>query len=258
MSKTAAISLVTITRDCGAALRETLESVAAQTWAPAEHIIVDGMSADGTLALCREYAADAPYPVRILSREPQGVYDALNCGVKAATGAIIGTLHGGDRFASPLILETMAMTFESDPDLMLAYGDIRYMSRTGTPASYYSGDGFRPGLLKWGFMPPHPSVYCRRELFERHGLYTTDFLVAGDFEWLARVLLKEGERSRYVPVCAVLMAPGGLSTRPRNRLLVTPREKLRALDHNDVRVCPLRMAARYIFAITSIFKKRND
>lgn len=74
----------------------------------------------------------------------------------------------------------MAMTFESNPDLMLAYGDIRHTSRSGKPGAYYSGDGFRPGLLKWGFMPPHPSVYCRRELFERHGLYTTDFLVAGD------------------------------------------------------------------------------
>lgn len=258
MSKTAAISLVTITRDCGAALRETLGSVAAQTWAPAEHIIVDGMSADGTLALCREYAASVTYPVKIMSREPHGVYDALNCGISASSGPVTGSLHGGDRFAGPAILETMSKTFESDPDLMLAYGDIRHTSRSGKPGAYYSGDGFRPGLLKWGFMPPHPSVYCRRELFERHGLYTTDFLVAGDFEWLARVLLKEGERSRYVPVCAVIMAPGGLSTRPRNRLLVTPREKVHALRRNGVRVCPLRMAARYVFALTSIFKKRND
>lgn len=258
MREATAISLVTITRDCGDALRGTLQSVATQTRPPAEHIIVDGISADDTLPLCREYAADATYPVRILSREPQGVYDALNCGVEAATGTVIGSLHGGDRFASPRILETMSKTFESDPDLMVAYGDIRHTSRSGKPRGYYSGDGFRPGLLKWGFMPPHPSVYCRRELFERHGLYTTDFLVAGDFEWLARVLLKEGERSRYVPVCAVLMAPGGLSTRLRNRLLVTPREKIHALRRNDVRVCPLRMAARYVFALTSIFKKRND
>lgn len=258
MKEATAISLVTITRDCGAALRGTLESVAMQTRLPAEHIIVDGMSSDDTLPLCREYASCAPYPVRILIRKPQGVYDALNCGVKAATGAIIGTLHGGDRFASPLILETMAKPFERDPGLMAAYGDIRHMSLAGKPAGYYSGNGFRPGLLKWGFMPPHPSVYCRMELYERHGLYDTGFRVAGDFEWLARVLLIGGERSRYIPVCAVLMAPGGLSTRLRNRVLVTPREKVHALRRNGVRVCPLRMSARYVFALTSIFKKRND
>lgn len=82
------------------------------------------------------------------------MYDALNCGINASSGPVIGSLHGGDRFASPRILETMAMTFESNPDLMLAYGDIRHTSRSGKPGAYYSGDGFRPGLLKWGFMPP--------------------------------------------------------------------------------------------------------
>lgn len=258
MKKSPAISLVTIVREGEATLPDTLRSVEAQTCPPAEHVIVDGMSADGSVALCRDYAARVPWPVTILSRPPRGVYDALNAGLAAVHGEVVGLLHGGDRFASPSVLETVVGAFEADQNLMLAYADIRYMKPSGRPGRYYSGAGFTPSMLKWGCMPPHPSVYVRRSLLRRYGPYAVDYRVAGDFEWLVRALLGGGERSRYLPLCAVLMGPGGISTSLHNRLFVTPREKLRALRSNGFRLCPLRMAGRYAFALTSIFKKRND
>ena len=252
---TSAISLVTPVLNCAGSLERTLRSVLAQSLCPAEHIIVDGMSTDGSTEICLRYKASAPYPVRILRREPRRASDALNAGFAECRHEITGLLHGADLFPKGNVLEKMQGAFEADPALQVAYADIRYLDVKGKPGRYYSGRPFRPSLLKWGYMFPHPSMYVRRALFSRYGPYATDYLIAGDFEWLVRVLLKGGEKYGYVPVCAVLMNPGGVSARTGNRLRVTPREKLKALRANGIHVCPLRLVGRYAFALADIFRK---
>ncbi|MCM1319981.1 MAG: glycosyltransferase [Muribaculaceae bacterium] len=251
------ISLITIVRNAEAHLSDTLKSVEQQTLSPYEHIIVDGESTDNTAAICEEYAHRVPYTVVIESHPQKGLYDALNHGIQIARGDVIGILHGDDRFDSQHALKTISDAFAADATLEMTYADIVYNKQNGERGRYYSGQPFRPDMLKWGFMFPHPSMYVTRSLYERYGLYPTGYTVAGDYEWLVRVLLAEPHNIKYLPMCMVLMSPGGLSSRRHNRLLVTPREKLRALRHNGHKVCALRLFGRYVIALKTLFLKRH-
>lgn len=250
------ISLVTLCLNNGTTLRRTLESVKAQTVRLHEHIIIDGFSDDDSMDICREYQKEVSYPVHLIQTPPKGVYDALNRGLSECTGDVAGLLHAADTFASSDVLERMAAAFARDPELELTYADIVFVNADGQRGRYYSAKRFQPRWLKWGFAFPHPSMYVRRELFSRFGLYRTDMIVAGDFEWIVRAVLNGGVRHRYIPMCVVEMSKGGLSTDRRNILSRNPREKLQALRINGHRVCPLRLALRYLFALISVFEKR--
>lgn len=242
MERMPGIGLVTCVHRTGvAAVEATLWSVQTQSVAPAEHVLVTGDVDAATDALCERYAAQAPYAVRILRREPRGIYDALNAGIEAATAPVVGLLHGGDRFVCVRVLESVARGLAaSGADIL--YGDVRY--DTGR---YYSGRRFKPGSLRNGFMFPHPSMYVRREVYERFGLYATDYRVGADFEWIVRAVLAGRAAIVYLPLCMVRMAAGGTSMSLRHRLAVTPREKLRALRANGVRVFPPRLLLRYFY-----------
>lgn len=250
------ISLITPVLNAGEALEQTLQSVEAQTLHPYEHIIVDGLSTDGSLERLKEYAARVPYTVRILSCPPKGVYNALNQGFNEADGDVLGLLHGGDRFASAGVLSEYASAFCDHPEVPLVYADIRYFREDGKSGRYYSGAPFRPSLLKWGYMFPHPSMYIRRRLWDEYGPYREDYTIGADFEWIVRILLAGGETARYLPLLSVEMQPGGLSSRWRHRLCTTPREKLRALRTNGFPTCPLRLLARYLYALPNPFASR--
>lgn len=243
------ISIITIVRNNADQLSHTLESVRGQYMSPCEHIIVDGESDDDSVEICRKYAASAPYPVKIISRPPKGVYDALNHGIDISTGDVTALLHGGDEYASPEILQLMCREFELREDVELIYADIVYKKKNGTDGRRYSGAYFTPKSLKWGFMFPHPSMFVRTRLYARHGAYSTHYKVAGDYEWLVRVILNASEPILYMNRSVVRMSSGGVSTRIFNRLFVTPAEKWLALRRNGIKVSPLRMLGRYAYVL---------
>lgn len=255
------LSLITLVYNGGSALVDTLESVACQSVCPDEHVIVDGGSVDGSIDVCKAYAARVSYDVRLLHREPRGIYDALNYGLSVSKGDILGALHSGDCFASSVVLERVMKEFSSSESVSspgFVYGDIVYMNRRGGRGRYYSGAYYSFKSLKRGYMCPHPTVYARRELFEICGLYNSAYKVAADFEWLVRVMLKAGECGSYLPLLMVKMQSGGISSKLYHRLFTTPSEKYRALRSNGVSVNPLVLAGRYFYAFKTIFGKRND
>lgn len=238
------IAIVTcLHRTSAELIAETLGSVERQSTAPAEHILVVGDVGGDVRKLCCEYDSRVPYAVNIYEQEPRGIYAAINEGIQRTTAPIVGLLHGGDRLLTSEVLATVQYEM-SVGNAALIYGDIRYAT-----GRYYSGRHFRPSSLRNGFMFPHPSMYCRREVFDRYGLYAEDYRVGADFEWLVRVLLVGGVSARYVPLCMVEMASGGTSMSLWHRLTVTPREKLRALRAHGHPVCPLRMLTRYAYAL---------
>ncbi|MCM1075671.1 MAG: glycosyltransferase [Ruminococcus sp.] len=192
-SPTNKISIITPTLNNANGLWQTLTSIKAQTTAPFEHIIVDGNSDDDTIAVCRKYAEGVTYSVKIIRAAPGGMYDAVNRGLKEVSGDIVGLLHPCDIFASEAVLQRIHDAFDSDEELDMAYSDIVYIKASGASGRYYSGRPFRPGLLKWGYMFPHPSMYVRKHLFDTVGIYSTQYKVAGDFEWLVRVLLNNNK-----------------------------------------------------------------
>lgn len=222
------LSLITITRNDGPLLRVAQTSI---NWQSArgriEHIIVD--------------SSDLPIIVRepqvqVIRMEPRGVYAALNEGLRASSGEILGMLHGNDRFFSPDVVETVLDLFDNDPELDFIFGDLVYeKTSTHTIMRRYDSGRFRPELLTAGFAPAHPTLFMRRRVMEKVGYYDESYRVAGDFEmWLRLFNPEHGFKWRHLPKVMVAMSHGGISSLLKNQLTVNPIEKLRALRRNNL------------------------
>lgn len=214
------ISVITATWNSGRTIGDTLRSVFNQSFTNVEHIIKDGGSKDDTLEICKNF--EQKYykdeckgrTINILSDKDKGIYDAMNQGVKAATGDVIGILNSDDFYTSDDVLARVAEEFEKNPQLEAVYGDIHFVKDENLKkcTRYFSSRYFRPWALRFGFMPAHPSFYVRREVYEKYGLYDLDFRTSSDFEMMVRLFVKEKIRSKYINKDFVTMRAGGEST----------------------------------------------
>lgn len=201
------ISIITATFNSGATLRDTIESVLAQDYNDIEYIIVDGASKDNTLDIIREYEPRFNGRMRWISEPDKGLYDAMNKGIMMATGDVVGILNSDDFYSSTDILSTVAREIT---DVDAVYGDIHYVdpSDLTKPVRRYSSRSFCPWMMRLGFMPAHPSFYCRRSAYQSAGLFDTSFRVAADFEQLLRLIFINRIKTRYLPVDFVTMRTG--------------------------------------------------
>ena len=177
-------------------------------------------------------------------------YEAINNGIKVATGDVVGVLHSDDFFTSADILESVARTF-SDSSIDMVYGDVHFVN-TNSPERvlrYYSGAWFDRKKLRYGIAPPHPSMYCRREVYLKYGLYSTDYKIAGDFDMFVRLLWKWEITARYLPVDMVTMRTGGISTRWSSRLWRNTAEKHRVLLDNGIKTSWWQVLYRYVLLL---------
>ena len=205
------ISLITAVYNNASGLRSSLESSLGQTHQDVERIVIDGGSTDGTLQVLQDCTSKID---QIVSEPDNGIYDALNKGIQLATGDIIGILHSDDLFAGPDILEKIARKFESS-SIHLLYGDLCYVSNENPNeiVRYWRAGAFTQSSLPSGWMPPHPTVYVRRELFDKYGLYDTHYRIAADYDWMLRLLTKQTMDVAYFPEVLVHMRTGGASNR---------------------------------------------
>ena len=214
------ISVITATWNSGRTIGDTLRSVFNQSFTNVEHIIKDGGSKDDTLEICKNFEqkyytdGDKGRTINILSDKDKGIYDAMNQGVKAATGDVIGILNSDDFYTSDDVLARVAEEFEKNPELEAVYGDIHFVKDENLKkcTRYFSSRYFRPWALRFGFMPAHPSFYVRREVYDKYGLYDLDFRTSSDFEMMVRLFVKEKIRSKYINKDFVTMRAGGEST----------------------------------------------
>lgn len=214
------ISVITATWNSGKTIGDTLRSVLNQSFTNVEHIIKDGGSKDDTLEICKSFEqkyytdGDKGRTINILSDKDKGIYDAMNQGIEAATGDVIGILNSDDFYTSDDVLARVAEEFEKSPELEAVYGDIHFVKDENLKkcTRYFSSRYFRPWALRFGFMPAHPSFYVRREVYEKYGLYDLDFRTSSDFEMMVRLFVKEKIHARYVNKDFVTMRAGGEST----------------------------------------------
>jgi glycosyltransferase involved in cell wall biosynthesis len=203
------ISVITVVFNSVTTIEKTIQSVLAQSYKNVEYIIIDAQSTDGTLAIIDKYKDKIAI---VLSEKDKGYYDGLNKGISLATGDIIGALNADDRFAANDIIEKIATAFNNNPNLESVIGDIAFADHNNKISRYYSGANFKPSLFKWGVMPPHPSFYCKKNTYNRLGLYGANYKLAGDFELMLRYLWKNKITFKYVPLLMVYMQKGGKST----------------------------------------------
>jgi glycosyltransferase len=226
------ISVVTAVFNRVATIGAAIESVRAQTYGDVEHIVQDGGSNDGTLEAVRGVANAS---IKLVSEPDHGIYDAINRGIARTSGEVIGLLHSDDFLASSDALAKIADAF-SDLSVHGVYGDLQYVSAddpTKVVRHWRSGE-FTPAKLGQGWMPPHPTLYLKREVFEEHGLYDTSFSIAADYDAMLRYLAIGKIKLAYVPEVLVKMRMGGESNRSLERIIKKSREDFRAIRKNKV------------------------
>ena len=224
------ITLITISFNAQKTIQKTLESVQVQTYSEVEHIIVDGGSPDNTITIAKTF----PHISKIISEPDKGIYDALNKGIKSATGDIIGFLNSDDIFYDENSLKIIAEAFDKNTDCV--FGDLIYTDNNENIKRVWKGSEFKKGGFKKGWMPAHPTFYCRRSVYEKHGLYNDSYKIAGDFELMLRFFEKHTIRSKYIPHTLVNMKVGGVSNRSIKNKFIILEEELRAFKENDIHV----------------------
>jgi glycosyltransferase involved in cell wall biosynthesis len=226
------ISIITATYNSAATVRDTLACIASQQYSNIEHLIMDGGSKDNTLAVVKEFA----HVAKVISETDKGIYDAMNKGVQLATGDIIGILNSDDFYTSPLVLSKVAAAFE-DPAVEAVYGDLQYVKAANTEVvtrTWRSG-AYKKKYLYYGWMPPHPTFFVRRHVYDKCGLFNTALRSAADYELMLRVLLKYNIHAQYIPEVLVKMRTGGMSNASVKNRLKANKEDEMAWKLNDLK-----------------------
>ena len=216
------ISIITIAFNNAADIEPTLQSVVNQDYPHIEYIVVDGASTDGTLEIVERYRNGID---RLISEPDDGMYDAINKGIAAATGEVIGLIHAGDRLYSADAISAIAKAFE-DPDLEATYGHSVLVDPADRPVRVNPSKAFSRARIRFGWMPSHQSIYMRKERFERYGAYRNDLGGSGDYEFFIRQFYRHPIRAKLIDKYLIRFALGGRSTTNYHQLL--QRQKLHA------------------------------
>ena len=221
------ISVVTATYNAAATLAESLGSVARQTHRDIEHWVIDGGSVDQTRQIVEDHRTRL---AGFVSEPDNGIYDALNKGIARATGDVVGFLHADDFYAGDDALATIAATF-ADPAVDAVYGDLTYVDRvdpTRVVRYWKAGELSREKLAR-GWMPPHPTFYVRRSVYQRLGGFDTRYRISADYDAVVRFLFVAGIRAAYIPRVLVSMRLGGVSNRSFRTMARKSREDLQIM-----------------------------
>lgn len=251
------ISIITGTYNSASSILDTLKSVANQTYPHVEHIIVDGGSNDDTVAIAKSF----PHVAKIISEPDDGIYDAMNKGIRAATGEVVGMLNSDDFFSSDKVIENIAASFEADTAAV--FGDIAFVNPENLEKTvrYYSAANWKPYKFKWGYMPPHPSFYLRSKYYKELGLYQTDYKIAADYELLIRMLYTHKLSYKYLSQQFVTMRTGGVSTQNFKSRYILNKEIIRACDENNINTNMFFLGLKYfrkVFEFVQPEKQRQS
>lgn len=254
------ISIITVTFNRAHVLRDTIQSVLSQNYKNYEYIIVDGASDDGTVELLKEYEPMFEGRMRWISEKDHGLYDAINKGIRMATGDVVGIINSDDFFHRTDVFNIVSAVFDGDRSVQAIYGDIRFVDpdNLGETVRYYSSKYWRPWHLRFGIMPAHPSFYTYRENFEKYGYYRTDFHIAADYDLLIRHLYKHADMVKYVPQDFLKMRKGGKSTSGLKANLLINKEVIRCCKENGIWTCmPFIFCKYFIKAFGFLFRKNR-
>lgn len=251
------ISIVTATYNSAATIKDTFNSVIAQTYNDIEYIVVDGLSKDNTLDIIKEYEPLFGGKMKWISEKDKGLYDAMNKGIAMATGDVVGILNSDDFYTSTDILQLVADSMQ-DSEVDAIYGDIHFVNDDNLDkcVRYYSSHIFRRGLMRYGLMPAHPSFYCKREVYTKYGAFNTKYKIGADFESLLRYIFVNRIRTKYIKRDFVTMRTGGASTEGLSSRWQIMKDHLRALKDNGIYSNVLLLCLRYPYKIYELLTSK--
>lgn len=246
------VSVITATYNSSQTIVDTVRSLEGQTYSDIEYIIVDGASKDNTLQVIEQNCSRVS---KIISEPDRGIYDALNKGIQAATGDIIGFLHSDDLLAYPQAIADLVNTMQASQS-QAVYADLEYVSKddiSKTVRLWTSGEYQKQNLLN-GWMPPHPTFYMRRECYQTLGVFDLSFRISADYDSLLRYLWVNSVTMSYLPKVLIKMRVGGASNRSLRNIYKKSCEDIRALKNSQV-FWPKALLIKNVSKIPQFFRR---
>lgn len=243
------ISLITIVYNAHDTISKCIDSVIGQNYSDIEYIIIDGGSTDGTLQVIDQYR---PHIHIFISEPDKGIYDAMNKGIALASGEIVGTLNADDFFVNEDVLSSVAAAFLAQ-ETEIVYGNLHYVNPAGKVIRKWQSSECGKNSFNWGFMPPHPTFYCRRYLFEKLGFYRLEYGSAGDYELMVRFMHKYHIKSHYLNTVMVKMQVGGVSNKNIINRFKAWSNDFKAMKTNGVRYPLLALTLKPLRKIFQFF-----
>lgn len=226
------ISIITAVYNGVKTIESCIKSILTQSYKNIEHIIIDGGSTDGTLEVIKTYTNKV---AKVVSEPDRGIYEALNKGIRISSGDVIGLLHSDDFYAHGKVIEKVADVFMKY-NVDSCYGDLQYVDKNDDSKviRYWKSSKYRCGKFKYGWMPPHPTFFVKREIYEKYGNFNTDFRIAADYELMLRFLEKHKISTHYIPEVLIKMRLGGTSNKSLRNMFIKSSEDYRAWKINNL------------------------
>lgn len=227
------VAIITVCYNSAETIESAIQTVLSQDYPDVEYIVVDGASSDRTLEIIDQYRDRIS---QVISEPDKGVYDAINKGIKAASADVVGLMHSDDLYAHPRVISDIVAAFKQH-GTDAVYGDLEYVSRTETDKVIrnWQSKPYHRKLFKQGWMPPHPTLYVKRELFDKYGYYNLDLRISADYELMLRYFYKHRITSTYLPQVLVKMRVGGISNVSLKSRLEANQEDRKAWAMNDLK-----------------------
>ena len=242
------VSIITTTYNDKENLKKIIAQVKNQDYANIEYVIVDGGSTDGTLEVIAEAAEYFGSRLKWISEKDKGIYDAINKGIRLSTGDILGCCF--DQYAGPDVISKMVAIMEKEGTDGV-HGDLYYMEGDKVVRYWHQGQG----NIRYGWMPGHPTLYLRKSVYDRYGLYKTDYRISADYEFMIRILKNKKVKLSYLPEVLIYMSHGGTSTNSLGAYLAGMKEGHRALRENGVRFAWFTDLCRTLRVLAQFIKK---
>ncbi|MBW4441698.1 MAG: glycosyltransferase [Plectolyngbya sp. WJT66-NPBG17] len=241
------VSIITVTYNAGATIRDTIESVLAQDYPDIEHIIIDAASKDNTAEIVRSYDDRI---AQFISEPDRGMYDGMNKGIKLATGDVVAILNADDFYVDSRVISTIVDQFKQH-QVDSVFGDLVYVKHDNPEkvVRYYSSASFHPGKFAYGWMPAHPTFVVKRWAFDRYGFFKTDYKIAADYELLIRFLAIHQMSYHYIPQVLVKMRTGGASTANLSSNWILNREIVRGCLENGIQTNMTKVLSKYFVKV---------
>jgi glycosyltransferase involved in cell wall biosynthesis len=252
------ISLITVCHNSEHTIRSAIESVLQQTYPDIEYILIDGNSHGRTVDIIRSYEPAFTGRLKWISEPDKGMYDAMNKGIRKATGEFVGILNSDDFYNYPGAIETVVKLLLETP-VDSCFADVRFVNPENLEKTvrYYSSAHFNPRKFRFGFMPAHPTFFVRRKYFEKIGYYKTDYQIAADYELLIRFLYKNKLAYKYLALDIVKMRIGGKSTRSWKSNYILNKEIKRACKENGIYTNLFILSFKYFRKVFELIRTKN-
>lgn len=237
------ISIITVCFNAEQTIQDTIQSVLNQRYPDIEYIIIDGGSTDRTVEVIECYRDKLAY---LISETDRGIYDAMNKGIAAATGDIVGILNADDFYVDENVFSTVANVFKEEK-VDSIFADLVYVrpNNLNKTVRYYSSKQFNPDKFSYGWMPAHPTFFVKRSIYHKYGLFKTDYKIAADFELLVRFLYRHRISYYYLNKVLIKMRTGGISTRNLKSNWILNKEIVRACSENGIKTSLLKISFKY-------------